>query len=161
MTEPRPASSATPPSTAPVPAIVGSSCSRSPGGAGGVNGSRFPLDRVRVAELLGFAEVVTHTRDAIWQTDGFSDLVSHAAIAATGVATRGILKPKTEPDSASGLAAAQASNRFCAANSCPSKDQPILKKDLYPIVMATTLMVGLTDTWLDLRARRSKERDQG
>jgi hypothetical protein len=29
---------------------------------------------------------------------------------------------------------------------------------LYPIVMATTLMVGLTDTWLDLRARRDKER---
>ena len=57
---------------------------RSPGGAGGVNGSRFPLDRARVAELLGFAEVATHTRDAIWQTDGLSDLVSHAAIAATG-----------------------------------------------------------------------------
>lgn len=31
---------------------------------------------------------------------------------------------------------------------------------LYPIIMATTLMVGLTDTWLDLRARRDKERDQ-
>ena len=57
---------------------------RSPGGAGGVNGSRFPLDRARVAELLGFADVVTHTRDAIWQTDGLSDPVSHAAIAATG-----------------------------------------------------------------------------
>jgi argininosuccinate lyase len=57
---------------------------RSPGGAGGVNGSRFPLDRSRIAELLGFAEVVTHTRDAIWQTDGLSDLVCHAAIAATG-----------------------------------------------------------------------------
>lgn len=27
---------------------------------------------------------------------------------------------------------------------------------LYPIVMATTLMVGLTDTWLDLRARGQK-----
>lgn len=32
---------------------------------------------------------------------------------------------------------------------------------LYPVVMATTLMVGLTDTWLDLRARRTKEREQG
>ena len=31
---------------------------------------------------------------------------------------------------------AQASNRFCAAQTCPTKDQPILKKDLYPIVMA-------------------------
>lgn len=57
---------------------------RSPGGAGGVNGSRFPLDRDRVAELLGFDGVVIHTRDAIWQTDGLSEIVSHAAIAATG-----------------------------------------------------------------------------
>jgi hypothetical protein len=31
---------------------------------------------------------------------------------------------------------AQASNRFCSAGTCPSKEQPILKKDLYPIVMA-------------------------
>ena len=57
---------------------------RSPGGAGGVNGSRFPLDRARVAELLGFSQMVTHTRDGMWQTDGLSELLSHAAIAATG-----------------------------------------------------------------------------
>jgi len=57
---------------------------RSPGGAGGVNGSRFPLERERIAALLGFAAPVTHTRDAMWQTDGLEDLVSHAAIAATG-----------------------------------------------------------------------------
>ena len=57
---------------------------RSPGGAGGVNGSRFPLDRTRVAELLGFSQLITHTRDGMWQTDGLSDLLSHAAIAATG-----------------------------------------------------------------------------
>ena len=31
---------------------------------------------------------------------------------------------------------AQASTRYCAASSCSSKDEPILKKDLYPIVMA-------------------------
>ena len=31
---------------------------------------------------------------------------------------------------------AQPSNRFCAAANCPTKNQPILKKDLYPIVMA-------------------------
>jgi hypothetical protein len=30
---------------------------------------------------------------------------------------------------------------------------------LYPIVMAATLMVGLTDTWLDLRARRTTRQD--
>ena len=50
---------------------------RSPGGAGGVNGSRFPLDRARVAELLGFSQLVTHTRDGMWQTDGLSELLSH------------------------------------------------------------------------------------
>ncbi len=57
---------------------------RSPGGAGGVNGSRFPLDRERIAALLGFSAPVTHTRDGMWQTDGLADLVAHAAIAATG-----------------------------------------------------------------------------
>lgn len=30
---------------------------------------------------------------------------------------------------------------------------------LYPIIMATTLMVGLTDTWLDLRSRRLGKQD--
>jgi argininosuccinate lyase len=57
---------------------------RSPAGTGGVNGSRFNLDRERLAELLGFSRPIEHTRDANWQTDGFADLTSHAAIAATG-----------------------------------------------------------------------------
>ena len=57
---------------------------QSPAGTGGVNGSRFPLDRERLAELLGFSRPIEHTRDANWQTDGLADLTSHAAIAATG-----------------------------------------------------------------------------
>ncbi len=57
---------------------------RSPGGVGGINGSRFRLDRERIAALLGFDGPVTHTRDAMWQTDGLAELVAHAAIAATG-----------------------------------------------------------------------------
>jgi argininosuccinate lyase len=57
---------------------------RSPAGAGGVNGSRFALDRERLAELLGFRAPIEHTRDANWQTDGLTDLASHAAIAAVG-----------------------------------------------------------------------------
>jgi argininosuccinate lyase len=57
---------------------------RSPAGTGGVNGSRFALDRERLAELLGFSRPIEHTRDANWQTDGFADLAAHAAIAATG-----------------------------------------------------------------------------
>ena len=56
---------------------------RSPAGAGGVNGSRFPLDRERLAALLGFDAPIEHTRDAMWQTDGFTEAAWHAAIAAT------------------------------------------------------------------------------
>jgi len=42
---------------------------RCPGGAGSINGSRLPLNRRRVADLLGFDGVVTNTRDAMWQAD--------------------------------------------------------------------------------------------
>jgi argininosuccinate lyase len=55
----------------------------SPAGAGGVNGSRVPVDRERLARGLGFDAVIVHTRDAMWQTDGLVELVSHAALAAT------------------------------------------------------------------------------
>jgi len=40
-----------------------------PGGIGSVNGSRLPFSRQRLAELLGFAGPITHTRDAMWQAD--------------------------------------------------------------------------------------------
>jgi argininosuccinate lyase len=40
-----------------------------PGGIGSVNGSRLPLNRQRLAELLGFEGVIHHTRDAMWQAD--------------------------------------------------------------------------------------------
>ena len=42
----------------------------SPAGSGSVNGSRLPLDRERLAELLGFDTLIQHTRDAMWQADG-------------------------------------------------------------------------------------------
>jgi argininosuccinate lyase len=43
---------------------------RSPAGCGSTNGSSLAPDRERIAELLGFAGLVTHTRDAMWQADG-------------------------------------------------------------------------------------------
>lgn len=51
---------------------------RSPAGSGCVNGSRLPYDRSRVAELLGFDDVIEHTRDAMWQADGLLTLVCTA-----------------------------------------------------------------------------------
>jgi len=52
---------------------------RSPGGVGCVNGSSMPYDRARIAELLGFDDVIEHTRDAMWQADGLLTLVASAA----------------------------------------------------------------------------------
>jgi argininosuccinate lyase len=42
---------------------------RSPAGIGSTNGSRLPLDRERLAHLLGFDGLVVHARDAMWQPD--------------------------------------------------------------------------------------------
>jgi len=42
----------------------------SPGGAGCVNGTRLLADREFLADTLGFASVIEHTRDAMWQVDG-------------------------------------------------------------------------------------------
>ena len=57
----------------------------SPAGVGGVGGPRVPLDRPRLAELLGFSTVGAHTRDAMWATDGLADAVVAATQAATTV----------------------------------------------------------------------------
>ena len=42
----------------------------SPGGGGSTNGSRLPLDRRRLMDLLGFQGMIANTRDAMWQADG-------------------------------------------------------------------------------------------
>lgn len=49
---------------------------RSPGGAGCVNGSRLLGDRGVIAQLLGFDDLIEHTRDAMWQTDTFVDVLA-------------------------------------------------------------------------------------
>jgi argininosuccinate lyase len=51
----------------------------SPAGVGAVNGARWPLDRRRLADLLGFDDVVIHARDAMWQADHPVEVVSAAS----------------------------------------------------------------------------------
>src|SRR5262249_9632391 len=41
----------------------------SPAGVGSVNGTRWPIDRDRLAALLGFDGLTIHARDAMWQAD--------------------------------------------------------------------------------------------
>ena len=48
-------------------------------GAGGSAGSRWPLDRARLADLLGAEGIVTHARDAAWQADAFVELAAAVA----------------------------------------------------------------------------------
>ncbi|MGH3049566.1 MAG: lyase family protein, partial [Gaiellaceae bacterium] len=52
-------------------------------GAGGSAGSRWSLDRTRLAELLGCEALVEHAKDAAWQADVYLELLSTLAIAAT------------------------------------------------------------------------------
>ena len=40
-----------------------------PAGIGSINGSRLPINRSRLAELLGFSKAIPHSRDAMWQVD--------------------------------------------------------------------------------------------
>src|SRR5262249_53762884 len=42
---------------------------RCPAGVGSTNGSRLPINRERLAQLLGFQALAIHTRDAMWQPD--------------------------------------------------------------------------------------------
>jgi argininosuccinate lyase len=52
---------------------------QSPGGAGCVNGTRLLADRRHISDLLGFDGVIQHTRDAMWQTDTFVDVLATCA----------------------------------------------------------------------------------
>ena len=52
-------------------------------GAGGSAGSRWSIDRTRLAELLGCDGIVEHAKDAAWQTDVYVELLATLAIAAT------------------------------------------------------------------------------
>ena len=65
--------------TASVHADLGASVA----GAGGSAGSRWSLDRARLAELLGCETLIEHTKDAAWQFDVYVELLATLAIAAT------------------------------------------------------------------------------
>ncbi|MFD1935705.1 lyase family protein [Nonomuraea mangrovi] len=50
----------------------------SPAGSGAANGSRILDDRDATARVLGFDHAITHTRDAMWQTDPFTHVMAAA-----------------------------------------------------------------------------------
>ena len=53
-------------------------------GVGGSAGSRWPLDRSLLADLLGWGDAVEpHAKDAMWQADVYLELLAAVAIAAT------------------------------------------------------------------------------
>ena len=51
--------------------------------AGGSAGSRWSIDRTRLAELLGCDGIVEHAKDAAWQTDVYVELLATLAIGTT------------------------------------------------------------------------------
>ncbi len=62
---------------------------RSVAGAGGSAGSRWPVSRERLAQLLGCQGLVVHAKDAAWQADVYLELLSAMAVAATHLSQLG------------------------------------------------------------------------
>jgi argininosuccinate lyase len=62
---------------------VHASLGASVAGAGGSAGSRWALDRERLAELLGCETLIEHAKDAAWQAEVYVELLAALAIAAT------------------------------------------------------------------------------
>jgi argininosuccinate lyase len=60
-------------------AVLGASVA----GAGGTAGSRWSIDRTRLAQLLGCESLIEHAKDAAWQADVYLELLANLAIAAT------------------------------------------------------------------------------
>jgi argininosuccinate lyase len=60
-------------------AVLGASVA----GAGGSAGSRWSIDRTRLAQLLGCESLIEHAKDAAWQADVYLELLANLAIAAT------------------------------------------------------------------------------
>jgi len=56
---------------------------QSPAGSASTNGSRLPLDRERMCELLGFEALTVHNRDAMWRSDVPIQLMSLVVSLAT------------------------------------------------------------------------------
>jgi argininosuccinate lyase len=95
---------------------------QSPAGAGGVNGSRFAIDRERLAELLGFDAPIAHTRDAMWRTDDLAETTFHAALAGT---TASRFAEDLELYSAEEFGLVSLGDAFCRASALmPQKRNP-------------------------------------
>jgi argininosuccinate lyase len=91
-------------------------------GAGGSAGSRWPLDRARLAELLGCSGVVVHTKDAMWQVDVYAKLV---ATVATAAATGSQLAQDLEILASQEFAAVSLADRHSRASALmPQKRNP-------------------------------------
>lgn len=99
----------------------------SPAGAGGNAGSSLPLDRRRLASLLGFDGPILHARDAMWQVDGLVELMALVA-GASGHAAQ--IAADLEVFAASAFAFVELADAYSRASALMPQ-----KKNPYPVAI--------------------------
>jgi len=108
----------------------------SPAGAAIVSGSAFPVNRERVAELLGFDSVLQNTRDAIFGYDPHLELFSKLAILNNSLAR---FCSDLYIWCSSEFAMIELKDRFCGTSSInPGKKNPQALEQIFSLAASTT-----------------------
>ena len=108
----------------------------SPAGAAIVSGSAFPVNRERVAELLGFDSVLQNTRDAIFGYDPHLELFSKLAILNSAMAR---FCSDLYIWCSSEFEMIELKDRFCGTSSVnPNKKNPQALEQIFSLAASTT-----------------------
>jgi argininosuccinate lyase len=124
---------------------------RSPAGAAIMTGSDFPLNRERVAALLGFDEVLTNNHDAIFHQDALAEAASAITILMSNVAR---IADDIHLWASNEFAMVDVADRYCVSSSImPQKKNPwstqYARGQYARVLGRTTSIFGLIKTLQD------------
>ncbi|MGH3279855.1 MAG: argininosuccinate lyase [Trebonia sp.] len=135
---------------------------RSPAGAAILNGTEFPINRARTAELLGFSTAIPHTMDAIMSHD--VDCLEAAAVLAIHTANLTRLAEDIELWFSSEFGFIDLPDRFCGTSSIMmQKRNPYLSEEVKAVsassagALTTAFLVEKGSTGLAILERKATD----